>query len=145
MAMEDGSFDQLERRWMANYEELRSFRATKGKLPLEAGVGSEATLGGWLRNQRRRRKRGLMPAWQAELLQRIPGFVWELAARAWWDKLELLRAFLEQERRVPRYRSVDAGERELAAWVHKQRHHFRHGRLRPERVAALRRLPFKIV
>ena len=151
MAMEDGSFDQLERRWIANYEELRSFRATTGKLPLEAGAGSgsgsgsEATLGGWLRNQRRRHKRGRMPAWQAELLQRIPGFVWEPAAGAWWVKLELLRSFLERERRVPRYRSVDAGERELAAWVHKQRHHFRHGRLRPERAAALRHLPFKIV
>ncbi|WP_161886522.1 Helicase associated domain protein [Marisediminicola antarctica] len=107
---------------MANYEELRSFRATKGKLPLEAGVGSEATLGGWLRNQRRRHKRGRMPAWQADLLQRIPGFVWEPAVGAWWVKLELLRAFLEREGRVPRYRAVHAGERELAAWVHKQRH-----------------------
>lgn len=62
-----------------------------------------------------------MPAWQADLLQRIPGFVWEPAVGAWWVKLELLRAFLEREGRVPRYRSSDAGERELAAWVHKQR------------------------
>ncbi|WP_236966746.1 helicase associated domain-containing protein [Marisediminicola antarctica] len=147
--MEDGPSrepaDRLEQRWLATYGQIRSFRATKGKLPLEAGVGSEATLGGWLRNQRRRHKRGRMPAWQADLLQRIPGFVWEPAVGAWWVKLELLRAFLEREGRVPRYRSVDAGERELAAWVHKQRHHFRQGRLRPDRAAALRRLPFKIV
>ena len=150
MAIEDDApsrapAGRLEQRWMTNYEHLRLFRAMKGRFPLEAGVGSEATLGGWLRNQRRRYKRGRMPAWQAELLQEIPGFVWEPAAGGWWAKLELLRAFLERERRVPRYRSVDAGERELAAWVHKQRHHFRQGRLRPDRAAALRRLPFKIV
>jgi len=55
------------------------------------------------------------------------------------------KAFLNAEERLPRYRSTDTRERELGAWVSKQRYLHRRRRLLPERVEALCQLPFRIV
>jgi len=138
------------RRWLANLEavadHLDTFRTmpretrNTGKVPQE-----EAVLANWVRYQRRRRSLGTMPVWQEELLNQIDGFSWDPHSDSWHYHCELLRAFLEGQRRLPRYRANDPFERELAAWVHKQRHLYRRGLLLPERVEALRQLPFRIV
>jgi hypothetical protein len=78
-----------------------------------------------------------MPGWQEDLLNQLSGFSWDPHGDTWHQH--------EVERRMPRYRANDPLERELAAWVHKQRHLYRRGQLRPDRVAALRQLPFRIV
>jgi len=113
--------------------------------PVDAAEMEERRLGGWVRYQRRREERGLLPAWQRELLDQMPEFSWDPLGDQWDEWLEKLQTFLKEERRMPRYRTNNTGERALAAWVHKQRFFFRQGSLTPARVAALRSLPFRIV
>jgi hypothetical protein len=86
-----------------------------------------------------------MPAWQEDLLNQLSGFSWDPHSDTWRQHCAALRVFLEAEHRIPRYRAYDPSERELAAWVHKQRHLYRRGQLLPERLAALRQLPFWII
>jgi hypothetical protein len=106
---------------------------------------AERRLGGWVRYQRRRNDRGLLPAWQRELLGQIPEFSWDPLGDQWDDWLTKLRRFLAEERRMPRYRTNSTSEKALAAWVHKQRFFHRQGSLAADRVTALRSLPFRIV
>ncbi|WP_409158000.1 helicase associated domain-containing protein [Lacisediminihabitans sp. H27-G8] len=75
----------------------------------------------------------------------MTGFSWDPHRDSWHLNWTLLRDFLEREHRLPRYRANDPSERELAAWVHKQRHLYRRGQLLPERLAALQQLPFRII
>lgn len=86
-----------------------------------------------------------MPVWQEDLLNKLTGFSWDPHSDSWHQHCALLRGFLEKEHRLPRYRANDPSERELAAWVHKQRHLHRRGQLLPERVVTLRQLPFRII
>jgi hypothetical protein len=113
--------------------------------PLDGREETEKQLGGWVRYQRRRAERGLLPAWQFQLLDKMPEFSWDPLGDQWDEWFEKLRSFLDLESRVPRYRADEPEEKALAAWVHKQRHFHRQGTLAPDRAAALRELPFRIV
>lgn len=86
-----------------------------------------------------------MPSWQEQLLVKLGDFSWDPHSDRWEHQFRALRTFIEIEGRVPRYRAVNLAERELAAWIHKQRHLHRQDQLRYERLAALRSWQFKIV
>ena len=53
--------------------------------------------------------------------------------------------YVADNAQMPRYRSDDAAEKRLAAWVYKMRHLERLGSLPAEREAAIRRAPFRIL
>jgi hypothetical protein len=133
---------------LITYAEYLRFVHEIGALPTETtrkDSPDEPRLAGWGRYQRRRLARGVLPGWQRELLEMVPGFSWDPSDDRWRHRREELSQFLVRHRRVPRYRAPDKRERVLAAWVHKQRHRMNQGRLPPHRVEALRRLPFHIV
>jgi hypothetical protein len=138
-------------RWITRYAALVRYEARTGSMPREIAcpVGEaqveERRLAGWLRYQRRRKERDVLPTWQRELLEQVPGFSWDPLGDQWDQWREQVRVFLIQERRMPKYRSTSASERALAAWVDKQRLSFRRGTLAAERVIALRSLTYKIV
>ncbi len=137
--------------WIGRYTDLVRFLARAFRMPREVPNPrtpeelEESRLGGWVRYQRRRSVRGTLPTWQRDLLDNLDEFSWDPHGDQWDEWFRRLRLFLADEQRVPRYRTQDAGERALAAWVHKQRFLHRRGSLSSERVIALRELPFKIV
>lgn len=139
--------NRRELAWLARWRELAAFLDEHERVPHESDAARERerSLAGWLRYQRRRAQRGVMPPWQRALLQQAPLFEWDPAADRWWAQHSQLKRFLETERRMPRYRTTDEAERAIAAWVHKQRYFYRRGQLGAYRVEALRRLPFRIV
>jgi len=110
-----------------------------------AGEVEESRLAGWVRYQRRREQKLSLPSWQRELLEQVPGFSWDPLEEQWNEWRETLRVFLAEEVRMPRYRSQDARERVLAAWVHKQRYLHKRGEVSEARVSSLKALPFKVV
>jgi hypothetical protein len=142
----------IERAWLDTYTTLVTFLATQSRLPREnlansdPALGQERVLGSWVRYQRRRFGRGIMPPWQADLLaSAIPGMTWTPHDDSWRRSLHELIQFVSDTARMPRYRSDDAAEKRLAAWVYKMRHLSRLGSLSAEREAALRRAPFRIL
>jgi len=141
---------RLEERWLDRYQQLLVFQADTARLPRESSRDErhsvdEARVASWMRYQRRRAERGIMPSWQRVLLEQIPGYSWGPSNDQWERQYEELHEFLNAEERLPRYRSTDTRERELGAWVSKQRYLHRRRRLLPERVEALCQLPFRIV
>ena len=136
--------------WVERYGELVRHRVVFGSMPREvvAPVGAEleeSRLAGWVRYQRRRETRGVMSAWQRDLLAQVPGFSWDPLEDQWRLVCVQLAEFLEVEHRMPRYRSTSDLEHSLAAWVHKQRFLHRRGVLPTRRVVALERLQFRIL
>ena len=138
--------------WMKRYGAVVRHQARTGSMPHEFASPTgdkereeENKMAGWVRFQRRRADRGVMPVWERELLEQLPGFSWDPLGEQWDRWCGLLNTFLITEGRMPRYRSLSPSEKALAAWVHKQRHLFRAGSLSVERVASLRSLPYKIV
>jgi hypothetical protein len=142
-----GSDDSRRGRiWIERYGELMRYAAGEGRMPREgAEIAEENRLAGWVRYQRRREDKKVMLFWQRELLNQVPGFLWDPLAEQWEQTNRQLETFLVMRRRVPRYRSTDEAERALAAWVHKQRYLHARGELSAHRVAALRELPFRIL
>ena len=135
-----------ERIWIERYGELIRFAAVTGVMPREGAESAEENrLAGWVRYQRRREAKKAMLFWQHELLNHVPGFLWDPLADQWEQTNRQLERFLMTARRVPRFRTTDDTERALAAWVHKQRHLHARGELSAHRVAALRGLPFRIL
>lgn len=133
------------RRWLTAYTRYLTFVEGTGSLPTETPSTADpdqVRLANWGRYQRKRLLRGTLLPWQRALLEEIPGFTWD---DRWTIQLHGLAAFLANKQRMPRYRSADLVEHQLAAWVHKQRHLYRAGHLSYDRVATLRRLPFKIL
>lgn len=133
------------RRWLAAYTQYMMFVEETGSAPTETpsiNDPDQVRLANWGRYQRRRLLRGTLLPWQKSLLEEIPGFTWD---DRWTIQLHRLNAFLADKHRMPRYRSADPLENQLAAWVHKQRHLYRAGHLSHDRVAALRMLSFKIL
>jgi len=142
----------IERAWLDTYTKLVTFLATQSRLPRENLTNSdpalrqERVLGSWVRYQRRRFERGIMPPWQADLLaSAIPGMTWTPHDDSWRRSLHELIRFVTDNARMPRYRSNDAAEKRLAAWTYKMRYQVRHGFLSAEREAVLRRAPFRIL
>lgn len=137
-------------RWAKRYGDLQRFIELTGGMPRERANASgqedeESLLAGWARYQRRRERNGTLLDWQRTLLEQVDAFSWDPLVEQWEERCEELRVFLTGKGRMPRYRSTDDAERSLAAWVHKQRHVYTHGRLPQSRVDALRSLPFRIV
>lgn len=142
----------IERAWLDTYTTLVTFLATQSRLPRENLTNShpvlrqERVLGSWVRYQRRRFERDIMPPWQADLLaSAIPGMAWTPHDDSWRRSLHELIQFVTDNARIPRYRSDDDAEKRLAAWVYKMRHLRRRGSLSAEREAALRRASFRIL
>ncbi len=142
----------IERAWLDTYTTLITFVAKQSRLPRENLTNTdpdfrqERVLGSWVRYQRRRFERGIMPPWQADLLaSSIPGMTWTPHDDSWRRSLHELIHFVTDNDRMPRFRSAVATEKRLAAWVYKMRHLRRLGSLPAQREAALRRAPFRIL
>jgi hypothetical protein len=142
----------IERAWLDTYTALITFLAIESRLPRENVTASdpaanqERVLGSWVRYQRRRFERNIMPSWQADLLaSAIPAMTWSPYDDTWRRSLHELIRFVTDSGLMPRYRSGDDAEQRLAAWVYKMRHLYRRGLLPTEREAAIRRAPFRIL
>ena len=74
--------------WVRRYGDLVRHCTEVGMMPREiahpAGVEVEENrLAGWVRYQRRREERGVMSAWQRQLLGQVPGFSWDPLGEQW--------------------------------------------------------------
>lgn len=67
-------------------------------------AGANTTLGSWCSQQRQLYRRGLLPADRVELLARLTGWMWDGRADAWYEKLEVLRDYVESHGRYPQGR-----------------------------------------
>ena len=112
----------LQREWMKNYEELKSFVGKYQRFP----KSTEGNLGGWCHTQRKMHKLGKLSHDRWLLLDKI-GFVWS-AEQVWQGNFEQLRLFHNRQGRWPGCR-----EGILGRWCTVQRRDYRKGCMSNER------------
>jgi hypothetical protein len=105
---------------------------------LEDGIRLES----WVMNQRRRKEEWTPE--RIELLEKIPGWVWNTGKEPilrWETKYDVLLRYVEREghARVPK-RHVEDGV-PIGNWVISRRRDFRNGILSAQRAASLESLP----
>ena len=137
--------------WIASVQLLDAFVARENrwprennKLPREAISDEERSLVEWVRYQRRDATRERHCEYQRERLEAIPGFSWDRDTDFWNQMFHDFARFVGVNRRVPRQRSEDPAERQLATWATRQRKLLRKGLMDPERAKALAQLDFSI-
>ena len=123
----------LQREWMKNYEELKSFVGKYQRFP----KSTEGNLGGWCHTQRKMHKLGKLSHDRWLLLDKI-GFVWS-AEQVWQGNFEQLRLFHNRQGRWPGCR-----EGALGRWCTIQRRDYRKGNMSDERIVQLERIGFPL-
>lgn len=134
-------------RWVYTVQLVDVFAQAAGRLPRENNRlpksdidPFEQRLADWIRYQRRPATQSLHCDYQRRRLECLHGFSWDPLGEQWDSQLAKFAQFVEELRRVPRYRADDVDERNLAAWVTRQRHFLRLGLLPADRVSDLRKL-----
>lgn len=130
--------DRPSTRWRSRLAEVKQFVADYGKLPESNGDKTEASLHGWLLEQRRSYRRQQMSYPKIVLLEELTGWNCdshqESLDRQWEDKLAQLETYVNQHGGMPRYRTfASEDERALGVWLHKQ-----HQRRAEEKIAGWR-------
>jgi hypothetical protein len=121
--------------WDSRLNELKRYQASKGNCNVPQV--EEGGLGSWLHTQRRSYKQGVLWAERQTQLQAIPGMQLDLAAAAWDEKFDQLKAYKASNKHcnVPK-----RGEGGLGTWLSSQKCYYGKGSMTPERQMRLKKL-----
>ena len=138
------TWDTLEGSWQQAYMRLRAYSEREGhsRVPRHYQTDDGFDLGGWVRTQRQNRSRRRLSVERTQLLEALPGWVWNALHAAWEDGYARVVPYVDREgdSRVPvTYRDND-GYR-LGSWANNQRAAQRRGGCHPERRRRLEALP----
>lgn len=137
--------------WDEAYGRLQDWAEEHGhcRIPQSADVphviGAKSSLGAWASRQRTLHHRGLLAPERVAALEALPGWMWDAREEAWWEKVDLLRDFVETHGRYPHGREMWQGV-PLGSFVNTCRTamttHDNEWLLKfPERIAGLEALP----
>lgn len=134
--------DRPSARWRSRLAEAKQFVAERDRMPESGGGEAEASLHGWLLEQRRSYRRRQMSYPKIVLLEELAG--WnrdsrqEILDQQWEGKLSNLETFVNQYGSMPRYKTfASEDERVLGVWLHKQHQLRAEGRITQWRHVAL--------
>jgi superfamily II DNA or RNA helicase len=129
---------------MHDYNEVfNKFRTLREKLGHDpSSAASDATerrFGRWMSMQRRKKKKGTLPAERIAMLEAIPGWTW--TAYDYDEVANRFQALREKLGRDPSKVASDATERWMGSWLGTQRYEKKKGTLPEERIAILEAIP----
>ena len=135
------------RRWVHMVRSVDAFYRDAGRLPRENNrvpkseiSPQEQRLADWLRYQRRPATLSHHCEYQRRRLECLPSFSWDPMGDQWDTQLARVTEFVDEFHRLPRYRAIETEERNIAAWVTRQRRFMRLGTLQADRISELREL-----
>lgn len=150
IALPNWFWDPHEAAWQNNYAALQQYVAREGNANVPKGRvepfgGEDLKLGMWVSSQRTDFKKGKLPAERVALLLAVPGWFWDAEEDAWSKKFAALKQFQAREGHA----SVQHGfvehfngeDLNLGAWVTRQRHFRKSGRLTEDQEKLLTDLP----
>lgn len=132
----------INRAWKTRYDELVQYKAIYGDCEVPYNWSENPELGRWVSQQRQQRKSGKLHLKRVEMLQAI-GFDWGVVRDELWpDRYNQLVKFKELHSHcdVPTDWPEDP---QFGAWVVRQRHLKKSGKLLPDRAQMLNKIGFK--
>ncbi|MBF0341048.1 MAG: helicase associated domain-containing protein, partial [Magnetococcales bacterium] len=133
-------WDPEEAAWEDAFQLFLRFRGLRGHGKIPSHFPEDPLLGKWAEKQRKEKEqKKLPPARQARL--EAEGFVWDLAAAAWDEMLEVLRRHRAEHGHGKVLKEWPENPT-LAIWAEEQRRLREKGQLSPERIARLEAVDF---
>jgi superfamily II DNA or RNA helicase len=125
----------LDQLWMDTYKLLEALNETPSVSYItECGVN----LGSWCTKQRTKKKKGNLSQYKIDLLEKIPGWFWELDLdQLWMDTYKLLEALNE----TPSVSYITECGVNLGRWCDKQRTNKKKGVLSQVKIELLEKIP----
>jgi Helicase associated domain len=120
--------------WNEYFTALQCYVAREGHARVPTGhIENDLRLGYWVSTQRTNERLGALDPKRKELLEALPGWMWNAVETRWEEQFSALEQFVDREgdARVPRG-YVDSAGRELGRWVARQRYYRRN---KPERLS----------
>ena len=142
------SWNGNEGKWFEQFELLHKYVKREGQACAPSGYLTEDgyKLGTWVIRQQYLKKKGELSKKKQELLENLPGWIWErkksLVVIRWNETYELLKKFCENEghaRVHQHYKTED--NYPLGVWVGTQRAIYKNGQLSKKRQELLEKLP----
>ena len=145
--------------WPEWLEVLREYVAAEGCLPSQKTIwvrpvdGSKWKIGIWVDKQRAARKNGKLSEDRAQMLETVPGWIWEdermknaAQKQPWPEWLEVLREYVAVEGCLPNWsttwiRPADGQKWKIGIWINSQRQARKKGKLSEDRVRELETIP----
>jgi hypothetical protein len=141
-ALPGWAWDANEAAWEEKLELLRAVvtESRNANLRFDQVVNGVA-LGTWIDVQRRYYKAGKLPKGRKALLEQLPGWEWDAREAAWNKRYRVLERYAADTGQAAPPSSTRIEGVPIGQWVTNLRQSYRKGRLSPERVEALERLP----
>ena len=129
-----------ERDWEEAFEKIRLYKEENGHCDVPAGYKDDPTLGRWVSNQRKTKKKGDLTTERIKRLEELD-FCWDPQERDWEESFEKLRLCqaVNGNCNMPRTYKDDPG---LVRWVGTQRKAKNKGKLTTEREKRLNEIGF---
>ena len=128
------SFADYRNDWMTMLDVYVAFKAEHGREPTRSECYDGLPIGRWCGTQRFNIKKGQMSDEYIQKLQSV-GFIVSPRDHAWWENLDLCKAFVSEYGRVPRLDERYQGA-PLGGWYWRQYARCQSGALAPDRVQA---------
>ena len=110
--------------WDKRFEELSLFVQTNHRLPKQEAPGEEDSLANWLRRQLRKNKQGELQPYQLLQLERLnkiePPKPAIIHKELWEENWTSLRAFVDEQDRLPKLKPETREEKKLYSWLNIQ-------------------------
>ena len=132
--------DPLAESWNRHHDAVVAYAAEHGRMPPDAALYQELSVGSWVRNQRTRIIKGTFAEDQLERLRAIPHWVDDAHADSWDRHHDAVCAYVAEHGRMPLQPAVYQ-ELRIGHWVSGQRGVISKGTISAERLARLRAIP----
>lgn len=115
-------FENIRDGWRIVYDMLLDYVNKKGKNPSENDENKvNCYMAKWIFTQRQKNKEGKLSEERKNLLELIPGWIWELDLDLiWLRRYKDLKEFIDESGKMPVSTSEDPDERSLRSWIHRQ-------------------------
>lgn len=127
-------------RWPVGFTQLQVYAAQHGHcfVPAKHVTRDGFRLGSWVNHTRSMRRKGTLPPAQVELVENLPGWMWNSYDARWNSYCELTRRFATEHGHLQVPMDYEADGVRLWVWLHRQRNTFRLlSRSRQQRLASI--------
>jgi superfamily II DNA or RNA helicase len=138
-AIKEWSWDPIQDQFLKTYQELQKWVEENGRIPSESNNADviEKKLNTWCQNRRKNYVKGILSQDQIQLLEQIPGFLWNPRNEHFFKMYENLQSWVKKYKRFPSTNAKDITEQLLGSWCSNKRNDYKLNKLTQDRIRLL--------
>jgi len=128
--------------WMTSYELVKKFAIKNGHCTLPEDYYVQGrNLQSWVQNQKQRRRTGRLEIDRIHLMEKLPGWRWDVHGGRWDQSFQLLKSYIDKGGTLPPKKDEKYQGLHISTWIITQRKKYRSQKLSEEQSRKLSALP----